>query len=196
MAIIDTSYLPGAVRTTTSGLDALPGPAPLGGMGQMPDFAGLMRYRMALERQRAADEARLRALQMRQAEQGMEMQRRAFNAGLQPEERPSLSPNEQNLRSRERLAQVTLAEAASRPVPKQLITGGPGIIPGFAPDTTQLPVALLPKAAHLAPSEPQGDSFGEHQRQDQRRAFAATRKSPEDALRQAAQQNAFYGRRS
>jgi len=185
MADITTTYPGQAVQTTTPGLGGFSVPG-LPGSGGGPDFTGLMRWKMALEQQRAADEARLRALQMKQMQQSMQMQRQAFYHQPQQQEQRGLTPNEQNMQTRAQQAQLALQEAAARPMPTKLIQG-PQIISGYAPDTTQLPVGLLPKSAHMLPSEGSPDTFGQHQQMDQRRKQASVpQPSLEDVLRQAA----------
>jgi hypothetical protein len=191
MPDISTTYGGGGVTTSTSGLPAMPG---VGG-AQMPDFAGLMRYKLALERQRAMQEAALRDAAIKAARAQAQPQRQMMmQSQPQAQEQPTESFNDRLQREQAQQAQLRILEAQSRPMPTKLIQG-PQIISGYAPDTSQLPQALLPHNAQMIGSDPQQDTFGEHQRMDLRRA--ATRQGGVDeALRQAAQQrnNAYYGR--
>lgn len=216
MPDISTTYGGSGVTTQTSGLPSLPG----GGGAQMPDFAALMRYKLAQDALRAQQEAALRDAQIRAMRAQAQPQRMMGMQAL-AQERPSESLNDIAARNAAKQAQLRILEASSRPVPTKFITGGAGILGGYAPDTTLLPQALLPANAgferggltesQFAQVSPEGQRSLLHQQEQERtqREYAQPtsitnrlmeeqrRQQEEEDLRrqqQAQRQNAYYGR--
>lgn len=152
--------------TESTGIgQAIPG-APGGNFDPM----GLLRWRMEQDdkAKREAEGLRHRAAvasaaRGANAKNEMLAQQAAMSQRMQPREANPLELQARNAGLRAQIGQANAArigaEASSRPMPVKM-QFGPGVIPGYAPDTMQLPLGAMPGQAAF-----QGSPFEDRFRQ-------------------------------